>query len=586
MKKLDFHSRRNNITYLWVRQEGFTLVELMIALSILMLIVFAFTPLLLGSIERIHYAGDKSEALYHGQADMEVRIVEKDTVDEYELIFDFGSTVIEVPGGLIEVEKTQGSAETWLGTFLPYVPSIKLSDNFPVEGYDAPGDGYPIVVMGRDTRLDEDDYVYIYTREGFEDEEPERYRLDFQLIDYPQDVPEDLNIPGGYDQYALFHLPEGLTNANSHYIVEFEWMIDEMLIKVRARLQVSPPYAVAVGNEEIVVSPDASETWNVRHNDVSLDNVVMNDITYAFFKYIAVTSDGSVLSWGNREEPHKVNIPEANNKSLNSIAYAEGKLVAVGDQGTVVVSTDGQNWTRETVMVAGGEHEEENGEEETNGEVTNGEENNEEENSGEESPVEKELTVDLQSVHYNGNKFMAVGKAGTVITSDDGSEWTDHSLTVDDAHLRDFNGLTYGNGSWVVVGTRRPADPAESRFYIIHRGTPGNLDEIDSGSGGSILCDVSYNNPESGSGLDPRFVAVGNSGRILHSPDGTAESWKAAASGTENVLNRIIWDSEWNEIFIVAGDGGTVLTGDGNSWNKRATGSSRNLKGVAIRWGN
>lgn len=124
-----------------IRNEGFTIVEVMIAITILVIIVFAFTPLLLGSIQRITYAGDKSEALYQSQASVEADISYKETIDGYEVEFIFDKdgdqTTIEVPGGFIDSPQNKGEATAWLSTFLPYVPSIILSTPFLTEGYDA-----------------------------------------------------------------------------------------------------------------------------------------------------------------------------------------------------------------------------------------------------------------------------------------------------------------------------------------------------------------------------------------------------------------------------------------------------------------
>lgn len=527
------------------RMEGFTLVELMVALAILMLIVFAFTPLLVGSIERIHYAGDKSEALYQGQADMEVNIVQKDTIDGHEFVFEFGdNTTVTVPGGFIEVEQSVNDAVARLSTFLPYVPSIRLSDPFLIEGYDGESIYLPMVIMGSDTKLEGSDYVYIYKRETFNQGGLANYSLPFQIVSQPEGQ------PSGYDEYAAFNLPagqDGLINANSPHIVELDWVAGELTVKVRARLHITLPRAVIVGSGgTIKVSPDADGTWNARNNETEV-SVDINDIIWANFRYVAVTSTGKALIWGNQEEPHLIDVPGLGTVSLNSLAYGAGKLVAVGNGGNIAVSTSGgETW----------------------------------------SLVENLVTnTNLQAVSHNGNEFVAVGNSGIIISSVNGSDWQVEFDGVPGDHL-DFFGLAYGSGTWVIVGDIRPADPAASRRYLIYTGTVGGpWVETDRGESSSSLYSTSYSvvtDPDVT--VAEKFTAVGADGRIMTSIDGF--NWSSITK-TSVKLNRIFWDGFWNNQFIIVGSGGIVLTGTGdtNDWVTHSAGSE-NFKGVTIRWEN
>lgn len=62
---------------------------------------------------------------------------------------------------------------------------------------------------------------------------------------------------------------------------------------------------------------------------------------------------------------------------LNGVAYGNGTFVAVGEDGTILTSRDGRNWTRQT--------------------------------SG--------TSKDLDGVAYGNGTFVAVGKYGTTLTS-------------------------------------------------------------------------------------------------------------------------------------------------------------------------
>jgi hypothetical protein len=68
-----------------------------------------------------------------------------------------------------------------------------------------------------------------------------------------------------------------------------------------------------------------------------------------------------------------------------------------------------------------------------------------------------------------------------------------------------------------------------------------------------------------GNGL---FVAVGDGGAILTSPDGV--TWTPRTSGTSNTLFGVTYG---NGLFVAVGDGGAILTSpDGVNWTPRTSG--------------
>lgn len=78
---------------------------------------------------------------------------------------------------------------------------------------------------------------------------------------------------------------------------------------------------------------------------------------------------------------------------------------------------------------------------------------------------------------------------------------------------------------------------------------------------GRSLNDVAWN------GIDT-LVAVGDSGTILQSPNGTADGWAdVSVAAAPQALTAVAWD-DINNQFIVVGAGSTVLTGDGSNWNR------------------
>jgi hypothetical protein len=74
------------------------------------------------------------------------------------------------------------------------------------------------------------------------------------------------------------------------------------------------------------------------------------------------------------------------------------------------------------------------------------------------------------------------------------------------------------------------------------------------------------------------FIAVGGSGTILTSPDGT--TWTAQTSGTSNDLRSVAYDG--SSTIVAVGFSGTILTSsDGTTWTSRTSGTSININNVA-----
>ena len=100
-------------------------------------------------------------------------------------------------------------------------------------------------------------------------------------------------------------------------------------------------------------------------------------------------------------------LPQGNN--LNSIAFGNNTIVAVGNAGSIITSSDGINWTVRP------------------------------------SPTSSDLT----GIVYGKNVFVAVGSSGTIITSSDGISWT---LQSSPTSLDISAGVAYGNNIFVASG--------------------------------------------------------------------------------------------------------------------------------------
>lgn len=98
-------------------------------------------------------------------------------------------------------------------------------------------------------------------------------------------------------------------------------------------------------------------------------------------------------------------LPQGNH--LNGVAFGNGIFVAVGDEGTILTSSDGATWNK---MTSGG-------------------------------------TEPLLGISYGSGTFIAVGD-GILATSPDGENWTTRFPGI----RKRLRGLTHGIGIFVAVG--------------------------------------------------------------------------------------------------------------------------------------
>lgn len=94
---------------------------------------------------------------------------------------------------------------------------------------------------------------------------------------------------------------------------------------------------------------------------------------------------------------------------FNGVSYGNEKFIVVGDNGVILSSENGTNWTE---VATGGAH--------------------------------------LYDVRYLNSQFIAVGASGKVLVSSDGTAWTDNSIT---GLVKPLWGIAYdGNGTYITGG--------------------------------------------------------------------------------------------------------------------------------------
>ncbi|MFO1448336.1 MAG: S8 family serine peptidase [Opitutaceae bacterium] len=211
--------------------------------------------------------------------------------------------------------------------------------------------------------------------------------------------------------------------------------------------------------------------------------------------------------------------PQGNN--LSAVEYFEKTFVSVGGYGTVVTSPNALVWTLRQ--------------------------------SG--------TTKDLRGIASNGSRWVAVGLAGTIITSDDqGLSWTPRSSHPVNPQLL---GVAYGNGTFVAFGIEDT--PIVHQRSVILTSTDGATWTR------QLVGDLDLPWPHWGSPYGSvtfssgRFVIGTEQGRIARSSNG--RSWTVHDTGSGLPIESVVGG---NGTFIAIGNMGAIYTSaDGATWYLR-----------------
>lgn len=228
-----------------------------------------------------------------------------------------------------------------------------------------------------------------------------------------------------------------------------------------------------------------------------------------------------------------------------SVAYGNGKIVAVGSEHYITTSTDGNNWTTPKKLI-------------------------DDDNA-------------WYSIAYGNGKFVAVGSGGNIATSIDGVNWSIKNIT-----NYDLTGITYGDGKFVMLKRDKAFVSTDGITWNIYEVNPFNgYDEYNSlcYGGGKFVKVLNYGGygyvRVSTNGIDwtseqqvsnfglysiayggGKFVAVGSKGGIITSTDG--QNWfnpKNVGSKTWNAIDY------GNGKFVAVGSSGYItISDDGQNW--------------------
>lgn len=199
---------------------------------------------------------------------------------------------------------------------------------------------------------------------------------------------------------------------------------------------------------------------------------------------------------------------------------------------------------------------------------------------------------------FNLDRFVAVGNAGTIISSENGIDWNVASYS----YSHNFHAVASSSVRFVAVGesgviaTSADGDnftPITSpvsvslndvffdglRFLAV--GDNGTIIKSSDGLTWNIIPGTGISEKLNGitySDKAVEYVAVGNSGTILASSDGT--TWQVKTAGTAANLMSVAYN-DFAECFIAVGDEGTVARSTNDGWKSTAS-TERNLTGVSF----
>lgn len=252
--------------------------------------------------------------------------------------------------------------------------------------------------------------------------------------------------------------------------------------------------------------------------------------------------------------------PRPHGQTVYGLAYGNGRFLALcGQTGSVLVSSDGVNWTFQTVptfhglgaaiytqgqfVVVGG-----NGTILTSPDTLTW------------TPRNSGTSAHLSAIARSADRIVAVGANGAITTSVDGETWTPCTTTA----TTNLRALHYAHGRFVAAGWTTPFSN-DSQFLVSEDGLTWT---VSANAGTPRLNAIAAN--------ATGFVGVGEAGTIAFSSDGL--SWTAQPSPTTQRLSAI---ALVNGTFVAVGGGypyqpGVILTSpDGLAWTARdAAGAS------------
>jgi prepilin-type N-terminal cleavage/methylation domain-containing protein len=487
-----------------MNKKGFTLIEVLIALSIIAIMIFSVTPLIVFSLKSIADTGKTSGSLFDSKGTVDVNIAEKEASSASEIPVRFMSeaatAVKKVSGGLAEKEV--------INTFVADAPSISLAPFVLNEGYagaTSTATYITIQIVGTNTHFKSGSTTLsVKDKDGF-------------------DVSGVSSLTVSSTTSASFRLPLGISNAKSPLTVKLSTNVyvgaaDVKNETERTDLTVNLPRYLAVGVDGTNIITDNKTNWYARTSGLSAQ---MNSIAWGNNRFISVGNSGGLYCLANGSNWSALTTGITNN--INRVIWTGDSFIAVGSSGLIIFSVDGETWNSATSSVAA----------QLNGIAYNGSVYIAVGNNGTIlTSSDKSIwttpgsitglgSTNLNDVVWCNNQFIAVGDNGTVMTSLDGSIWSKVSIsyTGQGTPPGNFRKLKYNSTTIVTISSN-------GKIFTSADGNTWTYRNSGVSSSSTELNDIIWN--------DGSFIVVGANGTIITSANGT--SWSNVTSPTTKRL--------------------------------------------------
>jgi len=350
-------------------------------------------------------------------------------------------------------------------------------------------------------------------------------------------------------------------------------------------------YFFALSASGKIYSSQDGQIWSkVYENNIGLYSLIAGN------KIVAVGQNGSIVYSTDGQSFRSGN--SNTTSTLRDIAVSDTDVyVAVGDDGTICKSSDGISFgcTKSSVNsliynIAYG-----------NGRFVAISGNNKvvvsEDGGNNWSVSDLNIQGAVMQIDFIGGKFVAVGEQGLFATSDDGinftTEFMDSAFNFSGVSGNDSIFIMVGRGGLVITSPdpstgyyKYSPDIAGDRYTILYDGSR----YITAGKNGHIA--YSNNGTDWTENQDSKitttiksitfngidlFCAVGEGGRIYYTNDPTGEWFNSGSAGTED-FNDIIYTA--SKFIAVGNKGSLYISGDCKAWLKVTTNVSANLNSV------
>jgi len=322
---------------------------------------------------------------------------------------------------------------------------------------------------------------------------------------------------------------------------------------------------VATGYFSALISNDGN-TWTEVANPPAAynDRVVWGGGSANVFVTVGTSNDiftsPDGITWTQRFENQQTGIAQM---AINDVAWTGTRFVAVGQKGSIFASDDGLVWS----IVASGS--------------------------------------DLTSLMYDGSHYIAAGHNGRMVVSTDATTWDYHYMGDDTYYIY---GMAYNGSRYVAVGQQYGLYSNDGLSWDAYWTGGTSVDTaviwdgakfIRTGDGVMTwdgvttfdgLPDPKWEWSSFGSGYfndlywdGTTYVAVGNSGAVITSPDASYDSWTARDSNTTATLKAV---TKGNGRLVAVGSGSIITTSDdnGSTWTAQPPVDSHGYSLYGVTW--